>query len=134
MKISDVFPSRYVTAADLDGKSFTLTIKSVTLEEMITHDNKMVTKPVLWFAQAAKGMVLNVTNAKILAHLFGDDTDFWPGQRVTIYPTRVKAFGSMQDAIRVREEIPPQPKPVAKAAQVEESSGLDDGEDGGASR
>jgi hypothetical protein len=129
MKISEVFPSKYLTAADLDGKSFTLTIRDVTLEEMKTHDNKMVRKPVCWFDRAQRGFVLNATNARIIAALYGDDTLGWQGRRVTIYATKVKAFGQLQDAIRVREEIPAQPKPAATAPTVEVRSDLDDPED-----
>lgn len=129
MKISEIFPSKYITAADLNGKPFTLTIRTVTLEEMITHDNKKVQKPVVWFEKAQKGFVMNATNGYIVANLYGDDTIGWPGQRITLYPTQVKAFGKVQDCIRVREEIPAQPRPVAQAAQVEVQSGLDDDED-----
>jgi hypothetical protein len=129
MKISDVFPSKYLTAADLNNKPYTLTIRTVTLEEMITHENKKVSKPVCWFIGAQKGFVMNVTNAHIIVGLYGDNTDDWTGCRITIYPTQVRAFGSLQDCIRVREEIPAQPKPAAAAAQVEEASGLDDDED-----
>lgn len=129
MKISQVFPSKYVAAADLNGKTVALTIKTVTMEEMTTHDSKKVQKPVVWFEKATKGFVLNLTNAKIIAALYGDETDDWTGKRIAIYPTRVKAFGQMQDCIRVREEIPAQPKPTAQAAAVEEPSGIDDDED-----
>lgn len=129
MLISKVFPSKYVAAADLNGKTVTLTIKTVTMEEMITHDNKKANKPVVWFEKATKGFVLNLTNAKIIAHLYGDDTDLWTGSRISIYPTRIKAFGQMQDAIRVREEVPATAKPVATAPQVEERTDIDDDED-----
>jgi len=133
MKISEIFPSKYITAADLNGKSFTLTMSGVTLEEMMTHDNKRVPKPVCWFSNAQKGFVMNVTNARIIAALYGDDTAGWIGRRITLYPTQVRAFGQMQDALRVREEIPAQPKPASVAGsplgQVEEPSGLDDDED-----
>lgn len=129
MLISATYPSKYLTAGDLDGKSFTLTIHTVTLEEMVTHDNKKVQKPVCWFEKAQKGFVMNVTNARVIVALYGDETSEWSGKRITIYPTKVKAFGSFQDAIRVREEIPAAPKPPAQAAQVEETTGLDDDED-----
>lgn len=129
MKISQVFPSKYVKAEDLQGKTVTLTIKGVVMEEMTTHDNKTVKKPVVWFEKATKGFVINLTNALIIKALYGDETDDWTGKRISIYPTRVKAFGKMQDCIRVREEIPAQAKPVAQAAQVEEPTGLDDDED-----
>lgn len=129
MKISVIFPSKYVAAADLNGKTVTLTIKSVTMEEMVTHENKKVVKPVVWFEKATKGFVMNQTNAKIIVALYGDETDGWAGKRIAIYPTRVKAFGQMQDCIRVREEIPAQPKPTAQAPQTEERAEFDDAED-----
>src|SRR5687767_4047837 len=129
MLISEVFPTKYVAAADLKGKTVPLTITHVTAEEMLTHDNKKVLKPVVWFERASKGLVLNRTNAVTIATLYGDDTDTWSGKRIAIYPTQVRAFGKLQDCIRVREEIPAQPKPVAQAAQVEERPDIDDDED-----
>lgn len=129
MKISVIFPSKYVKAADLNGKPVTLTIKSVTMEEMVTHDNKKANKPVVWFERATKGFVINLTNALIIAALYGDETDNWTGKRITIYPTQVKAFGKMEDCIRVRQEVPAQPKPQAQAATVEERAEIDDDED-----
>jgi hypothetical protein len=133
MRISKIFPSKYVKAADLEGRTITLTITKVTMDEMLTHDNKKVKKPVVWFERATKGFVINLTNALIIANLYGDETDSWTGRRISIYPTRVKAFGEMQDCIRVSEEIPASPKPVGyplgAAAQVEETTGLDDDED-----
>lgn len=129
MNIYDLFPSRYITAGDLNGKSFVLTIKAVVLEDMQSHDQKRVTKPVVKFVGANKSMVLNRTNAMIIANLYGPSTDLWEGKRIEIYPTKVKAFGGMQDAIRVREHIPAQPVPVAKAEAVEVRSELDEDED-----
>jgi hypothetical protein len=121
MNVADIFPTRFVSAADLNGKSFTLTIRSVTLEDMQSHDNKTVTKPVAWFTNAAKGLVLNRTNTMIIADLYGPETDAWAGKRITIYATKVRAFGKMEDAIRVREEKPAPPTtPAAASAPADE--------------
>jgi hypothetical protein len=128
MKMSDIFPSKYVKAADLNGRTVTLTIKGLAVEEMLNHSNEKERKPVLYFQKATKGFVLNRTNAMTIASLYGDESDDWTGKRISIYPTRVKAFGQMQDAIRVREEIPAQPKPMAQAVPVEENE-IDDAED-----
>lgn len=125
MNVNDLFPTRFIAAADLNGKSFTLTIRSVTLEDMQSHDNKTVTKPCLWFTNATKGMVLNRTNTMTIAELHGPETDLWAGKRITIYATKVRAFGKMEDAIRVREEMPPPLKPAAPV----EASELDDDSD-----
>lgn len=127
MNVYDLFPTRFVAAADLNGKSFTLTIRSVTLEDMQSHDQKTVTKPCLWFSNATKGMVLNKTNTMIIADLYGPETDAWTGKRITIYATKVRAFGKLEEAVRVREEVPAEPKPPT-SSQVEEPSGLDDDE------
>lgn len=129
MKVTDIWPSKYVKAGDLNGKTVTLTIKKLVMEEMTNHGNEKETKPVLYFDKATKGLVLNRTNGMIIAALYSMETDNWVGKRISIYPTKVKAFGSMQDAIRVKEEIPAQPKPVAQAAQVEEAAEIDDAED-----
>ena len=130
MKISSLFPSKYVKAADLEGRTVTLTITKLVVEEMTGHNSEKQQKPVLYFQKTSKGLVLNRTNAMIIANLYGDESDNWTGKRISIYPTRVKAFGQMQDCIRVREEIPAQPKPVSQAQPepVEEHS-IDDAED-----
>jgi hypothetical protein len=132
MNVNELFPTRFIAAADLNGKSFTLTIRNVTLEDMQSHDNKTVTKPVAWFTNATKGMVLNRTNTMIIAGLYGVETDLWAGRRITIYATKVRAFGKLEDAIRVREEIPAPPttgSPLGQAAVVEDQSALDEDED-----
>lgn len=128
MRMSEVFPSKYVKAADLNGKTITLVIHELRIEKM-GHGPEEERKPVLYFERATKGLVLNRTNAMIIAGLYGDESDNWPGKRIAIYPTKVRAFGSMQDCIRVREEVPAKPMPVAQAAQMEVRSDLDDEED-----
>lgn len=129
MKMSAVFPSKYVRAADLNGKTVTLTIQKCVMEEMMNHSKEKERKPVLYFRNATKGLVLNRTNGMIIANLYGDETDEWVGRKISIYPTKVKAFGELQDAIRVKEEVPAQPKPVAQATMVTEASEIDDAED-----
>lgn len=124
MNVSEVWPSRYVKAADLNGKTVTLTIKELRLEEL-GHGNEREQKAVLYFERATKCMVVNKTNGMIIAKLHGNETDLWAGKRIAIYGTRVRAFGSVHEVIRVREEIPPAPKPAA----VEEASEIDDEND-----
>lgn len=126
MRVSEIFPSQYVKAADLQGKTVPLTIRSVTLEELTTCENKKSIKPVVWFQGTKKGFVLNVTNALAIAHLHGDEMDDWGGKRIAIYPTQVKAFGAIQDCIRVKDFIPAPPKPAAQSVPAEEPTGIDD--------
>jgi hypothetical protein len=128
MKIDALFPSKYVKAADLGGKPITLTIAKLAIEKM-GHGAEEERKPVLYFQKATKGLVLNRTNGMIIASLHGPETDHWVGKRITLYPTTVRAFGAVQDCIRVKEEIPAQPKPQPAPATVEEPSEIDDAED-----
>ena len=47
----------------------------------------------------------NTGNARIIAALYGDDTDGWIGQKITLYAAQVSAFGQIQPAIRVRDKV-----------------------------
>ena len=108
MKISAAFPSKYLRAADLEGRQVTVEIANVELEEVGTGEEP---KPVLYFQGKAKGVVLNKTNAHTLSAVYGDDTDDWIGQGVTLFSAHVDFQGRSVEAIRVK--IPPR-KPVAK--------------------
>jgi hypothetical protein len=107
MKISAAFPSKYLRAADLDGRQVTVEIAHVELEEVGTGEEP---KPVLYFQGKAKGVVLNKTNANTIASAYGDDTESWAGQHVTLFSAHVDFQGRSVEAIRVK--IPPR-KPAA---------------------
>ena len=102
MRINDLYPSKYLRAGDLDGDT-PVTMKSLILEEI--NGEK---KPVLYFEEPLKPMVLNKTNGKTIANLHGSETDNWPGKRIILYPTEVDFRGETVDAIRVRKQIPVQ--------------------------
>lgn len=105
MNVNNLFPSKYLKAHDLGDKHITVTIRNATLEDMGFGSDKE-RKLVLWFEKATKGMVMNRTNAMIVASLYGPETDAWIGKAITLYSARVKAFGSWHDAVRVKEQIP----------------------------
>ena len=128
MNIHELFPSKYVKAGDLNGKPVTLTIKALQIETL-GHGQEQERKPVLYFEKASKGLVLNRTNGMTIAGLYGPETSDWIGKRITIFATQIRAFGKLQDTIRVKEEIPAQPKPQTVAPQVEEANEIDDAED-----
>lgn len=102
MKISAAFPSKYLRAADLDGRQITVEIANVELEEVGTGEEP---KPVLYFQGKAKGVVLNKTNAHTISAVYGDDTDDWIGQGVTLFSAHVDFQGRSVESIRVK--IPP---------------------------
>ena len=98
MKIMNAFPSKYLRAADLEDQDKLVTMKSVQIEEISGSEHK----PVLYFVEEAKGMVLNKTNSKVIAKTYGDDTEGWPGKKVVMYPAMVDLRGDMVEAIRLR--------------------------------
>ena len=122
MKVSEVFVSTYLKAADLNNQTKRAVIDSVTIETM--RDGAK--KPVLWFKNAERGLVLNKTNADTLAESFGDDMDAWIGKRIELFAMRVQGPNGMVDGIRLRALIPPAPaKPEPATATVSDDRGPD---------
>lgn len=124
MNIHELYPSKYVKAHDLGGLDVTVTIRELRIEEVGAQDNREA-RPVLYFAKATKGLILNKTNAVTIAALYGPETDDWPGKAVTLYPTRVRAFGAVHPTIRIRDRRPPVPEP----AGAQPDPDIDDAED-----
>ena len=129
MKMSQAFPSKWLSAPDLEGKSHVLTMKSVTMEE-VGQDKE--TLPVLHFENAKKGLALNKTNAGMIANSYGDDSDNWTGGKIELYPTTTSYQGKMVDCIRVKKPaaIAEQPaqtaQPVSALAEEAAMHGLGD--------
>ena len=100
MKVNELFPSKYLRASDLDGDTV-VTIKSLMVEEIGGER-----KPVMYFPEIAQGLVLNKTNTGIIASLYDNETDNWPGRKIILYSTEVDFRGEIVDAVRVRRQIP----------------------------
>ena len=62
MKFSQMFPSKYLRADDLNGATVTATIAKIELEEIADDE----VKPVLSFQGREKKLVLNKTNGAVL--------------------------------------------------------------------
>ena len=102
MKTSDVFPSRFVKAEDLDGDKI-VTVEQVILEEVFNQQgNTKEQKPIIYFKGATKGMLLNKTNWSKLADAYGDESDAWKGQKCILTTVEVQAFGDVVSAIRIK--------------------------------
>ena len=104
MKMQDLFPSKYLRAADLQGKPRTVTIERVT-HETFKDDGEDVTKAVLHFSDSTAPMVVNKTNFGMLAAITGaDDDQDWAGQEVELRSQKVMGpGGKVVDSIRVHE-------------------------------
>jgi hypothetical protein len=86
MKKGDIFKSDYLQIDALANGEMTLTIASVTSETFKYNGGKVQEKAVLHFKETDKRLPLNSTNwDRIFVVTRKDDTDDWPGERITLY-------------------------------------------------
>lgn len=64
--------------------------------ELATRDGELVPLPLL----------LNKTNAKTIAQLYGKRPADWVGKWIQLYPTTTEVGGETRDCIRVRNQVP----------------------------
>lgn len=58
-------------------------------------------KPILFFKEYEKGVVLNKTNSNNIAKLYGSETDDWPGKTVILGTEMVTYQGETKPSIRI---------------------------------
>ena len=52
-------------------------------------------------------MIPNKTNMRIITKLFGTPyIEDWSGRKVIIYAAKVRAFGEMIEALRIKNQLP----------------------------
>src|SRR5262249_27273819 len=102
MKRDDVFPSKYLKAADLSGKPVVVTIERAVLETLKSPEGRAQDKIVLYLKSTKKSFPLNLTTWDAVADIAGDDTDDWSGHRIELYTTTTQMGGKVVDCIRVR--------------------------------
>jgi hypothetical protein len=115
MNINDVFPSRYLKAHELQGKTPTVIIDRVGVEQVRSR-TKVDTKPALYFKGKAKGLLLNKTMAQSVAQIARSPlTEQWVGVAVTLYATTDTFGTTTHDVIRIKapaSSAPPRPTPA----------------------
>lgn len=99
MQLNDVFGGDTLKAADLQGREFNLVIASVEAKKF-DSGNKLVIR----FAGAKKSFVANKTNARRIALMYGENTDFWIGKQITLGVDFVDYQGQTVQAIRVKPQ------------------------------
>lgn len=99
-----LFDYRFISAEELTGDT-TVTISAIEQDEAFNgHTKEPVT--VLKFNGAKKGMVLNKTNAKVLARISKSQyVEDWIGIKIILYSKNVQAFGEEVPAIRIKQDF-----------------------------
>ena len=108
MNINDIFPSKFLKAADLKGREPTVVIERLEMEQL-GEQRKLV----IYFQGKEKGLVCNRTNADRIAYMYSPDTDGWIGKEITLYADMVTFQGRTMEALRVK---PPKKYNAAKPA------------------
>lgn len=88
-----------------EGEELVCEICDTGIQTIKNQNGKDEQVPVIIFRNAPP-MVLNITNTKMIASLYGDLYNNWVGKSIQVYATKVKAFGAVTTALRVRPVIP----------------------------
>lgn len=115
MNTKQMFPSKWLAATDFGDEDVVVTIKALEFET-VGQKGDEEDKPVLYFREFKKGLVLNKTNCKTIAKLLGDETDDWEGKKITLFTVEVEYQGQQTLGIRVRSRLP---KADAKTVEPE---------------
>lgn len=119
MRMRDALPGRYLSGDDLDEEVI-VTIDRVVMESFRDPRTRVETrKPVMYFQRAKRGLIVNRTNWRTVADLYGDESDNWTGKRIVLAPTMVDAYGKQTKAVRVRPTRPPEPHVTSAAPHTE---------------
>jgi hypothetical protein len=109
MNINSAFPSKYLKAADVETNVL-VTISRVDIETVGQFDDE--TKPIVYFNEFDRGLVLNKTNSRTIASLYGSETNGWVGRKILLYSTMVDFQGKQVEAIRVKRPAQTAGSPV----------------------
>ncbi len=93
----------------------TVTIRTVTRETITGADGKKEDCTLVHFDGGVKPMILNATNGKMIQKVLSTPyTEEWAGRQVVLGVERVKAFGDVVDAVRVKNrKVAAADKPAA---------------------
>lgn len=118
-RISQLFVSKWLAASDLPHP-VTVTISAANVESLRQQDGTSEPKLILTFEKATKKMVVNATQAKVLAAALGDMFGDWPGGRVKLAAGRAQngrdtivVVEALKLPDRVLKEMPMPPAPPA---------------------
>ena len=135
MDMNRAFPSKTLTAPDLQGRTVNVVIAAIEQVSYQSGDTGFIIK----FQGKEKGMSLNKTKNAILMAAFGADSNNWVGKTVQLSPGKTTYMGNAVDCINVAipqadgtasfdptEPQNPAPAPPAQGGGIAAASGIDD--------
>lgn len=95
----------YIGAYSLpEGEDMTVRIDFVQREQVTGTGGKKEECSVAHLVKQ-KPMILNVTNSKTIAKLYGPYIEDWAGQFITLYATTTKLAGDTVECLRIRPQV-----------------------------
>ena len=111
------FDSEYLGNWDLPrDQDVVVTIDKVGRGELTGQKGRKDKKAIIHFVGKKKPMAMNITNAKTVAAMYGNDVRQWVGKSIALYVTTTDSPAGQVDCIRIRPRIP-QPKRANGAAR-----------------
>lgn len=103
MNINSLRESKYLKKEDCDT-GILFTIREMKQENVAKDDEPDDMKWILYSEEYPKGLVLNSTNAQLIAGIVkSEETDDWPGKRIVLFnDPSVSYAGKVTGGIRVR--------------------------------
>lgn len=93
-----------------EGEDLTVTIDFVQQETVTGTGGKKEDCTVAHLV-GQKPMILNVTNSKSIAKLYGPYIEDWAGKQITLYASTTKLAGETVECLRVRPKVASKQKP-----------------------
>ena len=90
-----------------DGRDVTVTISHVS-RDIITGTGGKKEECTVAHLQGVKPFILNATNSKSIAKLYGPFIEDWAGKQITLFASTAKLAGDTVECLRVRPSIPAQ--------------------------
>lgn len=95
----------YIGAYSLnEGEDLTVKIDYVQVEEIVGTGGKKEHCTVAHLVDE-KPMILNVTNSKTIAKLYGPYIEDWQGKRITLFASTTRLAGETVECLRIRPKV-----------------------------
>lgn len=96
----------YIGAYALNpGEDLTVTIRNVA-REMVTQAGGKKEECTVAHLVGHKPFILNATNSKTIAKLYGPYIEDWAGKQITLYASSTKFGSEMVECLRIRQSAP----------------------------
>lgn len=102
------------------GEDVTVTIDYV-VREQITGTGGKKEECTVAHLRGVKPFILNATNSKSIARLYGNYIEDWAGKQITIYATTTKMGGETVECLRVRPKVAVRVSPAITTERFEKA-------------